>query len=411
MNKLAMLIVILGNTFVGFGQISITKDQFPFSRVLEWENHGVLIFAEDPKKQTNEQEVFFVNQKGEEQWRKSIYPKTNDPKLVIASNSDYIYLIDDISPHRNKIRYNQINRSGSIVSTKFDLLQVIRSYGYRTPNELVMQNVINTKKSLVFHFQLEVKTENIIENFIIMITHHNNRVYHAKGPVTRPELIEEQRQGALIFAGNHENTICFGRYSNNGNDHRVNFIPYDEKAKKQNPYSFSLPDVDPMMSSLHSANWDGMRFTRIAEDRETEARGWPVYERGNYYYAAIDEKDRCFKVFGANQEGEIVPLATCEQPAESSWRYNPTIEWTRSSDVSIVCGTIQDQKQCFVLSAEGVNQSEANQKLHSIFKNPALLEHPTEMENAFIVELNGQLYELNLEELKQRETITLKRKN
>ncbi|MGM0479283.1 MAG: hypothetical protein ACQERC_08670, partial [Bacteroidota bacterium] len=329
MNKLAMLIIFLGNAVVGVGQISITKDQFPFSRVVEWEKHGVLIYAEDDNKNTNEQEIIYVNQQGEKQWRKSIYPKTNHPKLVISAQSDYIYMIDDIAPHRNSIRYNQINRSGSIVSTKFDLLQVIRSYGYRTPDELVMQNVINTEKSLVFHFQLEVKAEGIIENFIIMITHHNNRVYHAKGPVTRPELIEEQREGTLLFAGSHKNIICFGRYSNNGNDHRVNFIPYDEKAKKQNPYSFSLPDVEPMMSGLHSANWDGMRFTRIAEDRETEARGRPVYERGNYYYAAIDEKDRCFQVFGANQEGDIVPLETCEQPAESSWRYNPTIEWTR----------------------------------------------------------------------------------
>ncbi|GEM_PF-2258939 len=411
MKKLAMLIVFLGWIVAGFGQLTIKKHQFPFSRIIEWEKHGILVYAEDHKKNTNEQEVILINRQGKEQWRKSIYPKTAKPKLVLSAESDYIYMIDDITPHRNSIRYNQINQSGSVVSTNFDLLSVIRSYGYRTPSELIMKNVINTKKSLVFHFQLEVKSKSIIENFIIMITHHNNRVYHAKGPVTHPERIEEGRAGTLLFAGSDNKSICFGRYSHNANDHRVDFIPYDHKAKKQNPYSFSLPSIKPLMSSLLSVGWDGMRFIYEIEDRETQALGWPLYEHGNYYYASIDENKRCFKVFGANQDGKIVALASCEQPAESSWRYRPTIQLTRLNDASIVCGTIQDQKQCFKLSNEKVEKLDLKPQLDLLFKNPTRLEKSNVLKKMFVIQLEDGYYEINIADLKQQDTITLKRKD
>src|SRR5690554_7963648 len=89
---------------------------------------GTLLLGNDPTGKTDEINFNLLNHQGEVSWNRSVYPKSNNTSLIVSGMSDYLYFVDDLKPVNNHIRYNQVNQSGSIVPTKFDLLKVIRSY-------------------------------------------------------------------------------------------------------------------------------------------------------------------------------------------------------------------------------------------------------------------------------------------
>ncbi|MEX2485563.1 MAG: hypothetical protein WED10_13410 [Brumimicrobium sp.] len=329
-------------------QIEVEAEKFPFNQIVEWKNNGSLLVSSDPKDKVRDVEVVLLDNSGELNWRKLIYPSHSKPSIIVSESSNYIYFIDHFKVENNKFSYIQINRSGSVVSTNFDLLKVVRSYGYTIPNELVVEEVVNTPKALVFHFTLEVKDKNIIENFFVTITHHNNRMYHSQGKNTHPDFVADGKEGLFNYAGSDEENIYFSRLIKQGGKHRVHFYPITPKAKQGNEYSFSLStDFNPIYSEIINHNLCGSYYQKVLNKKVIERFGVGLYANNRFYYVANDETDKCVKIFGADQDGEIDVLNECNNPADKSRKYDAKIKWIDCRNRVLILSEIEGKTNVY----------------------------------------------------------------
>lgn len=387
-------------------QIELKKDKLAFRELVEW--NGVLVIAEDPKGKVDFKELSLINPSGEVRWRKLIYPKSAESHLIQSSNSEYIYFIDDLEPINNVIRYNQINQSGSVTPTKLDILNVIRNYGYRTPNEVEIQNIINTPNALVFHLTLEVSDKDIIENFFVSITHHNNRVYHWKAPESHPELIKEEKEGPILYAGCDDQAIYFARYTFQANNHRINFIPIDSKAKPLNAYNYSIPDFNPILSIQRIYSNEG-RFYINKEEDPREVRGAPLFLDGKYLYVVNDAKSRSTVIYGANESGDIAKIAETAELAEESRKYDAEFGISREGNDATICGGIEDKTGCITYAKNEFIQVELEKsKVEALRNNPAS-KNTDNNSTTFVYPFSGTWYGIEKAILPQNEIITFEK--
>lgn len=406
--KRAIISIFIMFTFIASGQIEVKKDKFCFEELIEWK--GVLIVAQDEKGNVNDKELTRIAPNGEVQWRKAIYPKSSSSYLIQSAVSDYIYFVDDLEPNGNVIRYNQINESGSVTPTKLNILSIIRDYGYRTPDEVVVENIVNTPNALVFHLSLAVKDKEIIENFFVTITHHNNRVYHLKGPETRPEQVDEGRQGPILYAGCDNEAIYFARYTFQANNHRINFIPFDAKANALNAYNYTLPDFQPILSTQEFYSNEARYYIDQKEGNERTVRGLPVYQNGSFLYIVNDEASRNFVVYGANKEGDIVKRGTSESLAKSSRRYDASLGLCRDGDQLTVCGRIEDNLGCMQIKNDSFEKlSVEKNRLKMARNNPTILNVDLSPQN-FVYHFDKGWYYVSQDGLKELDILSFTKK-
>jgi hypothetical protein len=387
-------------------QIEIEKGKSPFHSVVEWKNKGTLLMNSDLKDRSRDYEIVLIDNKGEVSWRKTIYPNHSMPSLILSESSNYIYFVDHFEVIDSKFSYNQINQSGSVVSTHFDLLKIIRSYGYTIPDDLVVEEIVNTPKALVFHFSLEVQEKNIIENFFVTITHHNNRVYPFQGPNTHPDLLDDEREGLFTFSGADEENIYFSRILKQGGGKRIHFYPISPKAEKGNEYSFAMTsDFSPIQSEVVNNNLCGSYYqksmTRLAIG---------IYNNNRFYAAANDSKDRCLKVYGADQDGEITTLNECKNPAEESRKYDAKLIWFENLNRLIVLGTIEDSKSAAIIDGsdvESIEKDELNVDRLQINPSAFALENKT---TNFVHLVDDQIFFFDYKQLGSEGNVIFKEK-
>jgi len=403
---LILFLVLFMNQFAS-AQAIVEKGKFPYKQLVEWPNHGMLILGEDPSNHSTDRTVSLLDNKGETAWTKNLQLGVDNPHLIVSEQSNYIYFIDNLEPENKTIGYNQMNKSGSIVSTKLNVFYAIREFGYRTPSNLILKDIVNTRKSLVFYFQLPVKNEGIIENIFISITHHNNRVYYFQGPPTHLSKLKDEEEGPYLFAGADENTICFARYKLVAGNKRINFLPFSPKGKAQNSYHFSLPKTTPIRSELIPKTLSGAYYV-AKEDDFTEVNGKGVYWNKRYYYVLNDASDRCFKLFGANKEGEIVALNKCVHPAASSRRYDASIFYSEVDDKLLFKSKIEDKSSYFTIGETDVNQVELkNIDLNHIQQNPSSF--GKDISSTFVHLIDGVPYYIDFKEQSHPEKLTFKK--
>lgn len=339
-------------------QIEAESGKNPFHSIFEWSGKGSLIMNSNLKNKTRDFEVVLLDNSGEVQWRKVIYPGHSNPSLILSENSNYIYFVDQFEVINSKFSYIQLNQSGSVVSTKFDLLKIIRSYGYTTPSELVVEEVVNTPKALAFHFTLEVKDKNIVENFFVTITHHNNRVYHTQGPNTHPDLLDDEREGLFSYSGADDENIYFSRLLKQGGGKRIHFYPISPKAEKGNEYSFALPsEFAPINSEIIQNNLCGSFYQSALNKKSMERKAVGIYDNNRFYVAANDEKERCLKIYGADKDGEITVLNKCTNPTEESRKYDSKLIWFDNNDRTVVLGSIDEKTSAALIDGSNVKTS------------------------------------------------------
>lgn len=392
-------------------QIEAGAGQNPFHSIVEWRNKGTLIMNSDLKNKTRDFEIVLLNNSGEVQWRKVIYPSHSSPSLILSENSNYIYFIDQFEVINSKFNYIQLNQSGSVVSTKFDLLKIIRSYGYTTPGELVVEEVVNTAKALAFHFTLEVKDKNIKENFFVTITHHNNRVYHSQGPSTHPDLLEDGREGLFTFSGADDENIYFSRLLKQGGGKRIHFYPISPKAEKGNEYSFALPsEFAPINSQVIQNNLCGSFYQRELNKKTMERKALGIYDNNRFYVAANDEKEHCLKIYGADQEGSITELNKCTNPAEESRKYDSKLIWFDNNDRTVVLGVIEDKTSAAIIEGSTVKSSpKKNLNLDLLQINPSSFNLENKTTN-FVHYVDGTPYFFDLNTLGNKGSAVFKEK-
>lgn len=409
--QLFTLVVCLTSVWSLSAQIVIEKGKSPFHSIVEWKNKGTLLMNSDPKDRTRDYEIILVGNNGEVDWRKTIYPSHSMPSLILSQSSNYIYFIDHFKVIDSKFSYNQLNQSGSVVSTKFDLLQIIRSYGYTIPDELVVEEIVNTPKALAFHFSLEVKEKNIIENFFVTITHHNNRVYHSQGPPTHPDLLDDGREELFTYSGADEENIYFSRIVKQGGGKRIHFYPISPKAEKGNEYSFSLTsDFAPIRSEVINNNLCGSYYQNKLNDKSLYRLAIGLYNNNRFYVAANDEKDRCLKVYGANTEGEITVLNECKNPASESRKYEAKLTWLENLNKLIVIGSIEDNRSAAMIegsTVESVDKDILNVDRLQINPSVFALENKT---TNFVHLVNDQTFFFDYNQLGQERDVIFKEK-
>lgn len=389
-----------------FSQVEIPKGKYPFYKIVEWPNQGSILMSKDEKGSTNDIYVNLLNSIGEVQWGKTIYPKVENPKLIVSNDSEYIYFVDNFKPVNNSIEYIQINQSGGVVSTKFDVLQVIRGYGYTTPNDLELKEIVNTPKSLVFYFQLPVKSEGIIENIFISITHHNNRSYHYKAPSTD---MKSQKKGSvdpLLFAGADESTISFAYYSTEGNISNVNFINFSSKADEKPVHTMKIPAGEFYISDIQYLSLNGGEYV---EDKSAfQARGKGVYLNKNYYFLSNDIATNCLNIYGLNEAGKVAKLNKCDKSPTNSRNPNSSISYFDMDGDLFVISEIDEVFTSYKIDKNRVKTLDLNKKdIENVQLNPSSFKTKDKTTN-FVHIISGVPYSTNLENLEKHDKIIFK---
>lgn len=391
-----------------FAQVEVTNGKFPFNQMIEWPGKGTLLLGTDPTGRTDEVNFNLFNAAGEVAWNRSIYPKDKNTHLIVSGMSDYIYFVDDLKLVNNSIRYNQVNQSGSIVPTKFDMLAVIRSYRYTTPADLELKDIINTPKALVFYFQLPVKDKGIIENFFVTITHHNNRVYHYQGPVSDMSLVKEGKEGPLMFAGADESTICFSRFEYSDKKQNARYYPFSPKAEAISRNTIVMSDFAPISSDVQFVSLNGSYYLEKEKRNTAEANGRGFYMGGKYFYAVNDSKDRCLKIYGRNDKGEYEVLNKCENSAETSKRYKASLAFIPVKDKVIIVSNINDKSTAYEVSHNEINRIDAGSiNSEMIQKNPSSFQLENKSAN-FVHFINGTPFFFDHTELEKSDKVIFK---
>lgn len=348
MKRLFFIFAVL-LTFQTQAQIEVEKGSFPFEQIVEWPRKGTLLLGNDPTGRKSEKNFSLLSNEGEVQWNRSIYPKYEPTHIIVSGNSDYVYFVDNFEPVNNYIHYNQVNESGSIVPTKFNMLKVIRDYGYRVPGDLELRDIVNTPKSVVFYFQLPIKSKGIIENFFVTITHHNNKTYHCQGPTTDMDQKKSGDVGPFIFSGATSDAICFSRFENKEKASSFSYFSFTPKGKLRVGVTQQPKDLTPISSELNFVGLSGKYYLekeKINDPINTAGRG--LFIKGKYYYVANDAKERCLKIFGADENDEFVELNKCKHPAKEKRKYrNAKITFIPLADQFIVVSTIADQSWAY----------------------------------------------------------------
>jgi hypothetical protein len=392
-------------------QIVIEKGKLPFHSIVEWKNKGTILMNSDPKDRTRDFELVLLNNEGEVSWRKTIYPDHSMPSLILSESSNYIYLISHFEVKDSKFSYIQLNRSGSVVSTNFDLLKIIRTYGYTIPDELIVEEVVNTPESLVFHFSLEIKEKNSIENFFVTITHHNNRVYHSQGPSTHPDLLDDEREGLFTFSGADEENIYFSRLVKQGGGKRIHFYPISPKAEKGNEYSFSLTsDFSPIQSEVINNNLCGSYYLKKLNQKSVYRLAIGIFNNSRFYVAANDQKERCLKIYGADTNGEIGVLNKCKNPPKESRKYDAKLTWLDNLNKLIVIGTIDDSNSAVIIEGSSIENLEKYLlNVDTLQINPSAFALENKTTN-FVHQVNNQFFFFDYSQLGSEGNVIFKEK-
>ncbi|MDX1650997.1 MAG: hypothetical protein R3277_00785 [Brumimicrobium sp.] len=381
-------------------QLELEAGNYPFHQIVEWKGVGTLLMNSDPDLKGKDFGLTLLDTSGLVAWNKLIYPAYSRPSLILSENSNYIYFLDFLKVRNNRISYIQLNRSGSYVSNDVDVLKVVRAYGYTNPDDVVLQEVFNTPKALVMHLTLEVKEKKIVENFFVTITHHNNRIYHVKGPETNPDMISKGKEGLFNYAGGSEEDIYFSRIIAQDNRFRAYFYPISPKAVPREEYGFMLlPDFSPIPSEIMNYDLSGSYY-QAKNDGKTEKRlGVGIYKNAEFYYVANDEKDRCVKVYGKDSKGEIAVLNQCEKKAEVSRKYNAKIYWMNNMENIIVVSKIEDTETALIIDTnkvESINAGKINADLLQI--NPTSFKVENKSSN-FVHLVGDKVYTFDLDQL------------
>lgn len=390
-------------------QVEVPNGTFPFDDIIEWEGHGTLLLGEDPTGSSQEINFNLFNNEGEVVWNRSVYPKSKKTHLIVSGTSNYLYFVDDLAPVNNQIRYNQVSQSGNVITTKFEVLSILRKHGYTTPNDLELKEIVNTPKALVFYFQLPVKSEGLIENFFITITHHNNRVYYLKTPAFDiAKSIDEQE--VYNFAGADEEEIRFSNYATSSKGKSINFLTFSPKAELLHTNTLKPSGFSPLFSEVSTVDLNGSYYlNEEVKGFNSRFNGQGITFQGQFYYFVNDAKDVCLKIYGLNERSEFVILNECKKIVDSKKKPNSSLTFFYKNDALYVLSTIDRSSIVYKISNGNIQLTEIQgNTLDSFLKNPSSFKVNQNIDK-FVHYINGIPYYLDRPNLKKQDKVIFKK--
>jgi len=244
--------------------IVVEKQKFPFSDILEWPEHGLILFAKDPAKNTLQQELSYVNQKGELVWQEHYIPMVENPFVIASHESDYLYFLDQLQPDESgKIYFNQASLSGYIKKGSIFFPPLFRSLGDENMLNYQLIDIINSHDNLIFHFRQEDKKDKLFKDVLIFYSHVLLKAYPLKVPGSY--LFSELENGTkslLQYAGSKEgaNYFCTAATVNKTKGYEV--LNFDDKAKPLDATFLSAPSEKVNPIEIRSNQLNGAYYLK-----------------------------------------------------------------------------------------------------------------------------------------------------
>lgn len=390
-----------------WAQITMEKGKFPFTKVVEWPNRGTLFMGDDPTGNTNEKNISFFNNQGRLDWNKSIYPGLDNTHLILSGSSNYIYFVDDLKLYNDRtIRYNQMNISGSIEHTDFNVLTLLKKIGFYNSSSITLTNIVNTSKALVFYFQLPLKDKGVVQNIFITITHHNNRAYILKGPPTELMALEEGLATPFNFAGADSTSICFSRVLTQKGKGDVEFAVFSPKAKARVGHTYTIPEMQPITSIIYPASFNGLYYLNDEQKQPFYSKGKGIYIKGHFYYVANDAKDRGVKIYGIDENGKFEQLNNNTEKGKVQKKYkNAKLTFVPWEDKIFIGSELADNNTVYRLGIKGLQKiNSADFDFHKVQFNPSVLQLQNKT-TKFVQFIKGKPYFINTDNLGAEEII------
>lgn len=339
MNKNSLIVLLILSFHCVIGQVDVPEGKYPYHTFIEWPDAGGLFINSDPDERARDFNLTFINSNGELQWQETIYPKTFDVTPVVSSSSNYMYFFDQLKIEKNKLFYHQVNSNGSVKSTSVDFLKDHKQLGYNNPDDAMLQNIINTKKALVFQLLIENKGEKLYDHVLVFLTHNNHRIYSVQLTPTNFSNFKADYTGVPYFAGSDENAIYFAQLTNAGGKPKVTFFPFDEKGVKSNEITLSIPNYNPSEVKFTTFIPDG--YNEINDiSYYSEKLGFSFFSKGQFYFAQINDKENNLQLMRYTDKGKLETVFSEEafQPEKKRFSvevslYFNGVEWYLFSKV------------------------------------------------------------------------------
>jgi hypothetical protein len=238
-----------------WAQITVNPRKMPFYDVVEWPGNGVLLIAKDPKGNTTQQEVTYVNLQGEIKWQEQYLPQVKDPKLVLSEYSNYLYFLDQVQLEEGKIFYNQATFSGNIRKGSIFFPPIFRTIVDFDDVNSELVDVVNATDNLIFQFRLKDKKSKTFIDVLVLLNHYSLKTTAIRLPGTFSwDEVEKNEKSLPYFAGSKENENYFAHYSTRDKKKGVELCVIDKKGVFSRTDFFELPMATASWSE-HTAQY------------------------------------------------------------------------------------------------------------------------------------------------------------
>lgn len=407
MKKYLFAILVNLSFYCVIGQTEIPEGKYPYHTYIEWPGKGGLFINSDPSEKARDFNMSFINSDGELQWQETIYPKTFSTIPVVSASSNYIYFFDQLEIEKNKLYYHQINSNGSVKSTNIDFLRELKLLGYSTPDDAVVQNIINTEKALVFQLLIENKTEKVFDHILVFLTHHNHRIYTAQLTPTNFANFKADYTGVPYFAGSMGNYIYFAQLTNAGGNPKVTYFPFDEKGKMGNALTLTIPNYKPSTVNFITYIPDGYNEIK-GIPYYSEKLGFAFYSEGHFYFSQINAENNNLEIMRYTEKGGFETVFSTPEFQPEKKRFSVEKALYFNGKEWIVCAMVENNANMVQIVGEKINTIACTGSPGATPKyNHAQLMHPKHGDKFLLPTKSGVLF-LERKTLPSKDGLTLK---
>jgi hypothetical protein len=292
--------IFIGFVFLGlcapvFGQLTVNPRKMPFYDIVEWPSNGVLLIAKDPKGNTTQQEVTYVNTAGEIKWQEQYLPQVKDPKLILSEYSNYLYFLDQLQPDNGKIFYNQATFSGNIRKGSIYFPPIFRTLTDFDDVNSELIDVVNATDNLIFHFRLRDKKAKTYVDALVLLNHYSLKTTALRLPGTYGwDEVDKKEKSLPYFAGSKDNENYFAYYSTRDKKKGIEVIIVDKKGNFSGTNFFELPMATAGWSTVIPVYLTGAWYMQELKKTLPTSIGRMVYLENTWYW------------LGANADGLAV---------------------------------------------------------------------------------------------------------
>lgn len=389
--KIILSVALIFLTGIFYAQdISIEPQKFPFSDIVEWPEHGLVLFAKDPSKTTIQQELTYVDETGTVIWQEHYLPMVENPYLIASGESDYMYFFDQIQPDAaGKMYYNQVSLSGYIKKGSLHFPSIFRTLQGVAYENCQLLDIIDAHDDLIFHFREANKKDKLYTDVLVFFHHGLLKPF----PVIVPGafLMAETDAGTkslLNYAGSKEGENYFSYYSQKQAVKGYNLVTYNEKGELTSERMMSAPDEKIGAIQLQSNQLNGAYYLKT---ERIPSKGELLYYKGHFYLAAVNATSG-LSIWKYENDKPVAWVKNIAVMHKKSTTYAVGVHFLNGKVIVFV--ESDEAKKSLVFDEKGNPISAGGESTENYERNPSQLffaKNPS----SFVIQLNNATYEIN----------------